>query len=83
MILTYKYITITDDNGGDARTVYAGKPVYWIINKRSQECLGRIVWHAQWRRFVAAFFEAAVWSTDCLDCVQNAIQTITNKENTA
>ena len=73
--LNYRYIYIARNLEMDE---HAGKPIYYIFNKRSGNAIGRILWYVPWRRWIANFAEDGVWSTDCLACVQEAIGRITN-----
>ena len=52
----------------------AGHAAYWIINKRSGDILGRILWYAPWRNYIAEFSETAAWSAGCLDDVSAFIK---------
>jgi len=72
--LTYEHITI----GRDAnRDTHAGKPIYYIFNRKAGYCMGRIFYYPSWRQWVAQFSEESIWSAGCLADVQAAIARIT------
>jgi len=72
-VLNYRYIVIGRSTEKDT---HAGHPIHYIFNRRSNEAIGRILWYPAWRRWVAEFAEGAIWSTDCLADVQDAIKRI-------
>jgi len=69
-VLRYKYIHIGRNRD---TTTENGKPVWFIFNTRGGDAIGRIVWYPPWKRWVAAFSETSVWSSDCLANVQMAM----------
>jgi hypothetical protein len=76
--MRYTFIQVIPDDTGE---MYAGRPMYDIVNNRSGDFLGQILWYPAWRKWVARFYDNAVWSTDCLENVNDAIRTITNGES--
>ena len=68
--LTYKHIRIGRDRDLDE---CAGRPIWYIFNRRTSQAIGSISWYSPWGQYVAGFAEATVWSTDCLRDVQDAI----------
>ncbi len=71
--MQYKYIYISRNVEMDE---HAGKPIYYIFNKRSKVAIGQIIWYPQWARWVARFDESSIWSKDCLEDVASAIVNI-------
>ena len=66
----YKFIRIGRDANLDQ---HAGKPIWYIFNRKAGDALGRIVYYPPWRQWVATFSEESVWSAGCLADVQDAI----------
>jgi hypothetical protein len=73
MGLDYKYIQVARDKD---LTEWAGKPAWYIFNRRLGDCIGRIEWCPSWRLWVFVSPETSIWSTDCLADVRDAIEKI-------
>lgn len=67
---------------GRYMTAYPGdttrRPMY-IIEDRTGGILGCLQWHSEWRRYVCAFDEDAVFSHDCLDALAAGCRELTIK----
>ena len=74
--MAFKYIRIGQ---GTELSMHNGKPVYWIVNIRSNSPIGQIFWYTPWRRWCARFKEESVWSPDCLVDVNKAIKALTEE----
>jgi len=74
---TYKFIRIGRDTGSET---WAGKPVWYIFNRRDGGAIGRLLWYTGWRMWIASFSEESIWSADCLADVQDAIARLTRGE---
>lgn len=50
--------------------------VWVVINRRAELEIGRIKWYGPWRQY--AFFpdEGTIWNKDCLDAVNEQIETL-------
>lgn len=64
-VATYKYFTIHRQ-----QLVGERRPTYHIINLRSGDQLGWIVYYAPWRQMVFKPCKNTLWSTDCLDNIR-------------
>lgn len=70
-----KFIRFEFDTG-----THEGKPLFSIVNKRSNEAIGQVFWYGLWRQWTVRFREDSVWSQDCLADVREFIQRL-NSEN--
>ena len=70
--LTYGLITITRH----PVVTHNGLPVYTIQSIKSSPHVGYIFWYRPWGTWVVHFPDDSAWSTDCLDCVKDAIEKI-------
>ena len=73
----YKFVTVRRSLIKDK---VSGLNLYFIINNRSGDLLGRIVWYPPWRMWIAHFLDDVVWSSGCLADIQDAIGKITKME---
>ena len=78
--LVYKFIRIGRDTTLEK---HAGKPVWYIFNRKSHTAIGKLFWYARWQQWVATFSEDSVWSAGCLADVQDAIKKLGRKPVTA
>ena len=72
-IMAYQYIYVGRNVEKDE---HAGKPIWYIFNRKSQQAIGRILWYPRWRQWVATFAEESVWSSGCLKDVKDAMEHI-------
>jgi hypothetical protein len=57
-----------------SQRVWADKPIYDIVNKKSGDDLGVIFYHAPWNEWVARFDDNSIWSHGCLADVQEKLR---------
>lgn len=76
IVMRYRYIHIGQDQ---TRERWAGKPIWYIFNNKSNQAIGRILWYAPWRLWVATFAEETVLSSDCLGDIQDAMEQLQNQ----
>ena len=74
--LTYRFIDIVRSTDLDT---HAGRPLYWIRNRRSGDSIGQVFYYPTWRCWIARFKEESVWSADCLTDVSRALEIITER----
>ena len=55
---------------------------FWVINKRSGQPIGEIMWHCPWRQY--CFFPEAdtIWNDVCLGDIMNTVKQL-NEEHKA
>ena len=70
--IAYKFIYVCTK----AET-HDSKPLYLVLNRKSNDELGVIFWYKAWRMWVLQSRGDTVWSTDCLADVRDAIAKIT------
>ena len=70
----YRFIYVARNLERDS---HAGKPIYYIFNRKSNTAIGRLLWYPRWKRWIAQFDPESVWSADCLADVGNAIEHVT------
>jgi hypothetical protein len=58
------------------------RPQFEIVNKRTNDWLGKVYWYRPWKRYVAQFDGQTVWSADCLQDVAAYLDAINGKQAT-
>lgn len=69
-VLDYKYFTVEELPLEPGRKTH----VYRVLNRSSGACIGIIEWYGAWRQF--CFFPSgdSVWSSGCLDDIQDVLR---------
>lgn len=62
----YKFIEMREKTKDDN-----GRPIYWIMNRKSATILGTISYYNPWRQYVAQMNNRVVLSHDCLADIQD------------
>lgn len=60
----------------DDTELVAGRPTYFVVNKKSGHFIGRVVWYAVWRCWVFNSAPNTVWSSGCLADVIDFIRAL-------
>jgi hypothetical protein len=58
---------------------YEDRPIYAVVNNRTEAQLGVIIWHAEWRQWMIQDHMFSIWSVDCLRDIVKCLNEL-NKE---